>query len=111
MKKAEVGPPLFSWLQFILSTVEEFVNKSLYICWIVFDVRAQSLVVEAFELLDHAIDHGRREDTMLLEYFTLLVQTFGRGETTVRQLCQLRQLVLILLVMNIDVTVCSLCDF
>ena len=85
--------------------MEVAVYKLLDFLWISFYVFAQRGVVEGAELGDDAVDHGGREDVVLLEDGTLTVETVGRGYARVGKLCEGGQTVGILGSVDVDIDV------
>jgi len=61
--------------------MEVLVDQFLYLFGLVGYAAAQLCIVERAQLLNDAVDHGRREHTVLLEDTALTLQTVGRRHT------------------------------
>lgn len=94
-----------------LSAVEIGLYQHTGCLLVAFDVVSERRVMEGLQLPDNSIDHLLAEDTPLFEDSALLLQTVGRSRTAVRELCKVGKDFLILLVMDVDINICSLCNF
>ena len=72
------------------------------------DVGTQGLVAIRAQTLDDAVDHCGAEYIVLLEDSTLTLQTVGRSLTTVGQLSEVLELILILLLVDVHVNIGAL---
>ena len=72
----------------LLSAVEVLCNELLYFLVVVFDVLAQSTVVECLQLVDDTVNHCRAEYSVFLEYLSVFLKAFSRSSTAVWQLLQ-----------------------
>ena len=58
-------------------------NQFQYLFRIATDVSPKCLIVEGLKLGDDAVNHSRREDTMLLKDLTLTIEAIGRSHAGV----------------------------
>ena len=69
------------------------------------DVGTESAVAIRTKFLDDTVNHGRAEDVVLLERFTLALEAVGRGLTAVGEASEGVEFIGILLLVDVDIHV------
>ena len=60
-----------------LAAMEILIDEFLDLLRVVLDIFAERLVIEVLQLGDDAVDHSRREHTMLLKHLALTIEALG----------------------------------
>ena len=95
----------------LLSAVEVLCNELLYFLVVVFDVLAQSTVVECLQLVDDTVNHCRAEYSVFLEYLSVFLKAFSRSSTAVWQLLQCCYAVSVFCIVDVIVDISLVCNF